>query len=84
MVKRRISLGFLWLCGKKIVTCVMVDGAFGTVDHLVNKRLGLFEDFSQLSDIASVVVIKPINHHTVTVLVIGIEKNELRCQLSIK
>uniref|UniRef100_A0A7N2LR14 Uncharacterized protein n=1 Tax=Quercus lobata TaxID=97700 RepID=A0A7N2LR14_QUELO len=36
----------------------MVDGVFGTVDHLVNNagilQLRLFEDFSQLSNIASV------------------------------
>ncbi|XP_075669636.1 11-beta-hydroxysteroid dehydrogenase 1A-like [Castanea sativa] len=36
----------------------MAGGVVGTVDHLVNNarilRLGLFEDFSQLSDIASV------------------------------
>ena len=54
---------FLWLCGKKNCNLCTVDGVFGTVDHLVNNagilQLRLFEDFSQLSDIASVMVIRP-------------------------
>ena len=57
------SIAFCEKINKNCNSCVMVGVVFGTVDHLVNNagvlQARLFEEFTQFSDIASVMVIKP-------------------------